>query len=111
MRSIFVHRDGVTRAVDAVDPAWLRPGAPELVWVNIDQPKESDRPLLQDVFRLHELAVEDALAAQHHPKVESYNGFLYLILHDVAVDPRSSGCDSNDIDFFLGPNFLVSVQT
>jgi magnesium transporter len=111
MRSVFVHRDGVTRQADAVDPAWLGPDAPELVWVNIDQPSEADRPLLEETFQLHEVAVEDALAAKHHPKVESYDRFLYLILHDVAVDPRSSGWDGNDIDFFLGRNFLITVQT
>ena len=111
MRTIFVHRDGATRQADAVDPTWLTPEAPEFVWVNIDQPTEADRPLLQTAFGLHELAIEDALAAQHHPKVESYDRFLYLILHDVAVDPHSSGLDGNDIDFFLGHNFLVTVQT
>jgi magnesium transporter len=111
MRSVFVHRDGATRQVEAVDPAWLAPDAPEFVWLNIDQPAETDRAVLQNVFHLHELAVEDALAAKHHPKVESYNTFLYLILHDAAIDPTSSGLDGNDIDFFLGRNFLVTVQT
>jgi magnesium transporter len=120
MRSIFVHRDGVTRQADAVDPAWLAPDASEVVWVNIDQPVEDDRPLLQGVFHLHELAVEDALSAQHHPKIESYDGFLYLILHDVGLHGaqphglhpagRPRGAD-NDIDFFLGRNFLVTVHT
>jgi magnesium transporter len=111
MRTIFVHRDGVTRQADDVDPAWLKADAPELVWLNIDRPSEADRPMLEGVFQLHEVAVEDALAAKHHPKVESYDRFLYLILHDVAVDPRGSGLDGNDIDFFLGRNFLITVQT
>lgn len=111
MRSVFVHRDGVTRQVDAVDPAWLAPEAPEQLWVNVDRPSEADRPLLEGVFHLHELAVEDALGAQHHPKVESYPDFLYLILHDVAAGIGVRVGTTNDIDFFLGRNFLITVHT
>jgi magnesium transporter len=111
MRSVLVHRDGATRQVDAVDPAWLAPGAPEVVWVNIEGPTEQDRPLLEDVFHFHDLAVEDALAQRHHPKVESYEGFLYLILHEVVPYEHSREARTQDIDFFLGRNLLVTVQT
>ena len=52
MRTIFVHRDGTTRQVDAVDPAWLVPDAPEVVWVNLDHPTDADRPLLAHVFKV-----------------------------------------------------------
>jgi magnesium transporter len=111
MRSILVHRDGVTTRADAVDLAWIAPGAGELVWVNIDGPSDDDRPLLEGTFHFHELAVEDALAARHHPKIEAYDGFLYLILHELAPFEDMRGTQTEDIDFFLGRNFLVSVHT
>jgi magnesium transporter len=111
MRSVLVHRDGVTRQVEVVDPAWLAAGAPEVLWVNIEGPTPADRPLLADVFAFHELAVEDALAKRHHPKVESYEGFLYLILHEVVPYERSHEPHTQDIDFFLGRNLLVTVHT
>ena len=110
MRTILVHSNGVTRRVDEIDPAWLRPGAPERVWVNISAPTKADRPLLQDVFHFHELAVEDALAARHHPKIESYDGFLYLILHEVVPFEDKRPAKTEDIDFFLTPNALVTVH-
>ncbi|MEO8071252.1 MAG: magnesium transporter CorA family protein [Acidobacteriota bacterium] len=111
MHSIFVHRDGVTRQVDAVDPAWLTPQATEIVWANIDGPVEADRQLLQGVFHFHELAVEDALADLHYPKIESYGHFLYAILHGIATEREKGGFCTRDVDFFLGRNFLVTVHT
>ena len=111
MRSVLVHRDGVTRQADSVDPAWLTPEAPEVVWVNIEDPGEGDRPLLEQVFGFHDLAVEDALARRHHPKVESYDGFLYLILHEIVPYERSAEARTQDIDFFLKRNALVTVHT
>jgi len=111
MRSILVHSNGVTRQVDAVDPAWLLPGAEEKLWVNIDGPAADDRPLLEGVFRLHELAVEDALAALHHPKIESYDQVLYLILHEVVPFEEEVGPGTRDVDFFLTSNALITVHT
>lgn len=111
MRSILVHANGVTRRADAVDPAWLAPGAAERLWVNIDGPSEDDRPILQGTFGLHELAVEDSLAAIHHPKIESYQGFLYLILHEIIPFEEQAGSSTRDVDFFLTPNALVTVHT
>jgi magnesium transporter len=111
MRTILVHANGVTQRVDAVDPAWLLPGAPERLWVNIDGPAEEDRPLLQGTFKLHDLAVEDALAAIHHPKIEAYQDFLYLILHELVPFEEQNERGTSDVDFFLTPSALITVHT
>lgn len=106
-----MHRDGQTRQVDAVDPAWLAPGASELVWVDIELPDPGAHHILQDVFQIHELALEDALSAIHHPKIELYDKYLYLILHGIQAGAGGTGFESHDIDFFLGEKFLVTVHT
>jgi magnesium transporter len=111
MRFVLVHADGVTREADAVDPSWIVEGARETVWVNIDRPAEADRAVLQGIFQFHELAVEDALGETHHPKIESYDTFLYLILHGIGTYENTHGFQTQDIDFFLGPNYLVTVHT
>ncbi len=111
MHTILVYRDGVTERCDAVDPAWLEPQATPVIWVNIDQPGDEDRRLLAEVFHFHDLAVEDAMADIHHPKVETYDSFLYLILHGISTSEQRHGFETQDIDFFLGRNFLVTVHT
>jgi magnesium transporter len=110
MVTVLVHREGRTWRAEAVDPAWLAPDAPEVLWVDVARPDDADRHLLLDVFKLHELAVEDALSELHHPKVESYEGFLYLILHGIAAGDHHQGFVTQDVDFFLGRNFLVTVH-
>jgi magnesium transporter len=110
MITVFVHRDGATRQVERVDPAWLAPAAAEILWVDLEAPGAPEQAILTDVFKFHELAVEDAMAEIHHPKIESYEGFLYLILHGIQAKKRKGGFETHDIDFFLGRNFLVSVH-
>lgn len=111
MITTLVHRDGQTRQVDAVDPAWLAPGASELVWVDIALPDPDAHRILQSVFQVHELALEDALSEIHHPKIELYDQYLYLILHGIQAGAGGTGFESHDIDFFLGDRFLVTVHT
>lgn len=80
------------------------------MWVDIEQPQADERRLLTDVFRIHELAVEDALATIHHPKVETYDGLLYLILHGIQSGEHDNVFVTQDVDFFVGRNYLITVH-
>jgi magnesium transporter len=108
--SVYVHRDGRTDAVDAVDPSWLRPETALPLWIDLNDPTPDEGRLLADVFHFHELAVEDALAEIHHPKVEAYDSYLYVILHGIDFRAREHRFRTQDVDFFLGPKYLVTVR-
>jgi magnesium transporter len=108
--TIYKHEDGSTQCVDRVDPAWLRSGSGVWVWVDLDRPTPEEARVLSDVFHFHELAIEDALSELHHPKVESYGDYLYLILHGIDFSAAEHCFKTQDIDFFLGPQYLVTVH-
>src|SRR3954462_2617287 len=107
---MFKHQNGSTQTVDRVDPAWLKPGSAIAVWVDLDRPTPDEAKILSDVFHFHELAVEDALSELHHPKVESYGDYLYLILHGIDFQASEHCFTTKDIDFFLGQQYLVTVH-
>jgi magnesium transporter len=107
---IYKHEGGSTETVDRVDPAWIKPGSGISVWVDLDQPTADEAKILSEVFHFHELAIEDALSALHHPKVESYGDYLYLILHGIDFKASEHCFTTKDIDFFLGEQFLVTVH-
>ena len=90
MIRVYKHERGSTQCIDSVDPAWLRPGSSVWVWVDLDKPTPEESRILTDVFHFHELAVEDALAESHHPKIESYGDYLYLILHGINFRARDT---------------------
>lgn len=110
--TIFVHSGGQTRAADAVDPAWLHPDSGVIVWVDLGNADHArTRHVLADIFKFHELSVEDAVSESHHPKVEPYDGYLYLILHGIDFNvTKQGGFSTHDTDFFVGPNFLVTIH-
>jgi magnesium transporter len=108
--TVLLYRDGVVHEAEAVDPAWLEPGSGVVVWADIQSPTADDRKVLSDVFRFHELAVEDSVLEVHHPKIETYGNMLYLILHGIVAGKKHQGFETRDIDFFLGPGYLVTVH-
>jgi magnesium transporter len=108
--TVYSSQAGVTRCVERVDPAWLTPGSGVWVWVDLSAPTAEEGRILSEVFRFHELAVEDALSEIHHPKVEAYDGYLYLILHGIDFRAAEHCFRTQDVDFFLGEQFLVTVH-
>ena len=110
MISIYVHQNGETTRSAEIDPAWLGPSSTVTVWVDLVEPGDDERHLLGDIFRFHPLTVEDALSAIHHPKIEPYGTYLYLILHGIDFQQDEHWFATRDVDFFLGKNYLVTVH-
>jgi magnesium transporter len=108
--TVLLLQNGQIQRTDTVDPAWLAPDSGVVFWVDIGAPQEDGARLLRDVFHFHDLAVEDALSEVHHPKIERYDTFLYLILHGIVTDKNQHGFVTQDVDFFLGRNYLVTVH-
>jgi magnesium transporter len=73
-------------------------------------PTPEEGRILSETFKFHELAIEDALAQSHHPKAESYGGYLYLILHGIDFQATKHQFATIDTDFFVGKNYLVTVR-
>ena len=94
-----------------VDPSWFAPDSKAVFWVDLVNPTPEEGRILIDVFHFHDLAVEDALSATHHPKVESYGDYLYLILHRIDFEARKHRFVTHDVDFFLGYKYLVTIHS
>jgi magnesium transporter len=110
MIRVFVHEHGATREERAIDPDWLRPDSGRTVWVDLGEPTDDEGRVLTEVFHFHDLAVESALRRETHPKIESYGDYLYLVLHGIDFHGDEHAFDTHETDFFLGPNYLVTVH-
>lgn len=62
---------------------------------------------IQEVFGIHRLAMEDVLNVNQRPKVETYDGILYMV---ARLNELSPGLSSEQISIFLGKNFVLTFQ-
>jgi len=81
-----------------------------LVWVDLCQESVlASRPLLEDTFGFHPLAVDDALDEKHVPKIDDWNSYLYLVVHALQfVEGEDEPLSTMEVDIFLGANYLVT---
>jgi magnesium transporter len=79
-----------------------------LVWLDLVDPKESDLTLLAEEFKLHPLAIEDAVSAHERPKVDEYDGYWFIVIHGVTSE--ASKLVLHEIAMFVGKQFLVTVR-
>ena len=111
MITVHVNENGLTKCVERVEPRWLDPSAAVTVWVDLSAPTPDEiRTILGEIFQFHSLSIEDATSEIHHPKVETYENYLYLILHGIAFQEHEHRFSTRDVDFFLGRNYLVTVH-
>ncbi len=110
MITVVLRTGGQTTTTDKVDPSWLRPDSDAVFWVDVEKPSKEDARLLADVFKFHELSIEDALATSQHPKVEPYDNYLYAVLHGIDQQTAKTRFATRDVDFFLTARYLVTVH-
>ncbi len=80
------------------------------VWIGLEEPGE---PLLRQVqkeFRLHDLAIEDALRAHQRPKLERYGDSLFLALRTARMARGQARIEFGETHLFVGPRYVVSVR-
>ena len=81
-----------------------------MIWVDMAGEEASRcEPVLRKTFGFHPLAVEDALSEAHVPKLDEWDDYIYLVLHDIVYDAGDFGhTHLPELDIFLGQNYIVT---
>jgi magnesium Mg(2+) and cobalt Co(2+) transport protein (corA) len=101
-------RTGGRLSLDEVSAACHRKDA--FVWIGLYEPTEEEFETVRCEFDLHELAVEDAINAHQRPKLEVYDGTLFLVLKTARYDEPSESVELGEILIFVGDGFIVHVR-
>jgi magnesium transporter len=82
-----------------------------LTWINLERPDPEAVNELRERFGWHPLDVEDVLSKRQRPKVDDYadEGYLFGVLHFPAYDKSVQRLNAAELDFFLGPDYLVTI--
>ncbi|WP_327298518.1 magnesium/cobalt transporter CorA [Streptomyces sp. NBC_01197] len=117
MRAVIVdcaiYRDGrrVEGPPDFSDAlAEARADGNAFLWVGLHEPTQEEFDLVSSEFKLHQLAVEDALRAHQRPKLEVYDATLFMVLKPVMYDADSDTVTTDELMVFLGDSFVVTVR-
>lgn len=79
-------------------------------WVGLHDPTQEELDQVSEVYALHELALEDALRAHQRPKVESYDGMLFIVLKTLWYVDEHDAVETGEISMFVGADFVITVR-
>jgi magnesium transporter len=99
-------RDGAT-----VEDTFPLRDTDHVSWVNIDG--LHDTTLLRklgDHFGLHPLVMEDVVNTNQRPKVEEYEGYIFLVARMVYFEEDGVTLRTEQMSFALGERWLISFQ-
>jgi magnesium transporter len=80
------------------------------VWIGLQHPTEQDLATVAAEFGLPALAVEDAVKAHQRPKLEVYEDVVFVVLRPVRYVDSDEIVQVEEIAFFLGKHFVVTVR-
>src|ERR671929_957028 len=82
-----------------------------LTWIHLDAPTADEANLLAERFGWHPLDIEDVLSKRQRPKIDEYadEGYLFAVLHFPVYDKAIQRLNAGELDFFLGPDYLVTL--
>ncbi len=80
-----------------------------LTWIHLDAPDAEQATALAERFGWHALDVEDVLSKRQRPKIDDYPDYLFTVLHFPVYDKTVQRLNAAELDFFLGPDYLVTL--
>jgi magnesium transporter len=81
-----------------------------LAWIGLHSPTEEEFSSVAGEFGLHPLAVEDAVKAHQRPKLERYDGTLFVVLRPARYVDETETVEFGEVHVFVGEDFVVTVR-
>src|SRR5918998_3761060 len=100
-------RRSPSRSLDEVQETYRDGG---FAWIGLYEPTREEFDSVAGEFKLHELAVKDALKAHQRPKVERYGETLFVVLKAARYVEEKEAVEFGEVHAFVGPDFVVTVR-
>lgn len=81
-----------------------------LAWIGLYRASREEIYSLAEHFKLHELAVEDAINAHQRPKIERYGRTLFTVLRPAVYQDATETVEIGELHIFTGPNFVITIR-
>lgn len=81
-----------------------------MAWIGMFRPSPEEMTSLAAEFRLHDLAVEDAISAHQRPKLERYDDVLFTVLRPARYLDKEEEVEFGELHVFTGKNFVITIR-
>jgi magnesium transporter len=87
-----------------------RPGPGGFVWIGLYEPSPEEFDSLRREFKLHPLAVEDAIKAHQRPKLDVYDEMVFIVLKTARYVDSDEVVEIGEVLVFVGQDYIITVR-
>ena len=80
------------------------------LWIDLQNPTESELQHIGDEFGLHELAVADAFKGRQRPKLDHYDTHLFINAYQTQFNLETYELDTAEVSIFVTEKALITVR-
>lgn len=110
MRSIYFSGDQFQSDIPVAQFTAIIEQGQGLLWVSLEHPTPDEvNQVLGEQFHFHPLAIEDCQSTGYQtPKLDDFGDYLFIIAHALAPNDTFEDLPTNELNIFLGKNYIVS---
>jgi len=77
-------------------------------WLDVQGPEASDLEILREEFAFHPLSLEDSWRFDQRPKIDDYDGYVFLVVFGASSDEDSDGLV--EVHCFYSGGYLITLH-
>lgn len=99
------------REVETIEECFPIIDKSTVTWINIDGIHQIDIiEKLGKHFGIHPLLLEDIMNTEQRPKMEDFEGYIFVVLKMVYYDNKDGEIKAEQVSLILGSNLVISFQ-
>ncbi len=80
------------------------------VWIDYEGPSDEDLTELAKLIKLHPLTLEDAHTFRQRPKIEEYEGYMFMVVFGVDAGTESGGPLLREVHLVISGDYVVTIH-
>lgn len=116
IRLLYKPESGPVRSLQTSEIQPILEQAQGVLWLDFTKDMLAvGEPILQDLFKFHRLAIDDALNENHLPRVDDWGDYIYLVLRAFSHNSYHMAEDNDqlqlpELDIFVGHHYVVTYH-
>jgi magnesium transporter len=82
----------------------------QFFWLDLTSPSDEEIKRLGEILNFHPLAIEDTLHFGQRPKLDEYDGYIFMVFYGADEHPDYEGDLLHEVHLFVSGQYLITVH-
>jgi magnesium transporter len=82
----------------------------QFFWLDLTSPSDEEIKRLGEILNFHPLAIEDTLHFEQRPKLDEYDGYIFMVFYGADEHPDYESDLLHEVHLFVSGQYLITVH-